>query len=226
NLPVTFVLDRAGVTGPDGSSHHGMFDLSYLRLVPNLVVSTPRDAAQLGRLVATAVRHHGPFAIRYPRGSAGERVIDLRPLPSLSWEMVKDGGADVLICAAGKMVQVALNACALLESSGISASVVDAQFLKPVDRRLPDWARAHRALVTVEDNTVKGGLGAAVMEALMAASVVCPVKQVALPDLFLPHGSQAELLAEFGLTAQGVAAAAVAALEATEGGSARAQEAG
>ncbi len=226
NLPVTFVLDRAGVTGPDGSSHHGMFDLSYLRLVPNLVVSTPRDAAQLGQLVATAVRHHGPFAIRYPRGSAGERVVDLRPLPSLSWEMVKDGGADVLICAAGKMVHVALNACALLESSGLSASVADARFLKPVDRRLPDWARAHRALVTVEDNTVKGGLGAAVMESLMAASVVCPVKQVALPDQFLPHGSQAELLAEFGLTAQGVAAAAVSALEATEGGTARAQEAG
>ena len=225
-LPVTFILDRAGVTGPDGSSHHGMFDLSYLRMVPNLVVSTPMDSGELGRLVATAVRHQGPFAVRYPRGSAGERVVDLRPLPSLSWEMVREGGRDVLICAAGKMVQVALNAATLLEPAGISASVVNARFLKPVDRRLADWTRAHRAVVTAEDNTVRGGLGAAVMEALQAASVVCPVKQVALPDQFLPHGSQAEILAEFGLTAEGVAAAAVAALEAGEGGTATAQAAG
>lgn len=226
NLPVTFVLDRAGVTGPDGSSHHGMFDLTYLRMVPNLVVSTPRGAAELGRLVATAVHHQGPFAIRYPRGGADEHVVDLRPLASLSWEMAREGGRDVLLCAAGKMVQVALNAAGLLEPTGISASVVNARFLKPVDRRLPDWARQHRAVVTVEDNTRNGGLGAAVMEALQAASVVCPVKQVALPDQFLPHGAQAEILAEFGLTAEGVAAAAVSALEAQDSGSAAAQAAG
>ncbi len=226
NLPVTFVLDRAGVTGPDGSSHHGMFDLSYLRMVPNLVVSTPRDAAELGRLTATAVRHPGPFAIRYPRGAAGELVVDIRPLPSLSWEVAKEGGKDVLICAAGKMVGIGLNACSLLEAAGITATVVNARFLKPVDRRLPDWARAHRAVVTLEDNTVRGGLGAAVMESLMAAGVVCPVRQVALPDRFLPHGSQAELLSEFGLTPEGVAEAAIAALETSEGGTAAAQAAG
>ena len=151
NLPVTFILDRSGVTGPDGSSHHGMFDLSYLRMVPNMVVATPRDAAELGRLVATAVSHPGPFAIRYPRGPVPERVVDIRPLPSLSWEMVQDGGRDVLICASGKMVAVAENAATLLAASGVSASVVNARFIKPTDRRLAEWARRHRAVVTAED---------------------------------------------------------------------------
>jgi 1-deoxy-D-xylulose-5-phosphate synthase len=213
NLPVTFILDRAGVTGPDGSSHHGMFDLSYLRMVPNMVVSTPRDAAELGRLVATAAAHDGPFAIRYPRGPVAEKVIDVRPLPSLTWEMIQDGGSDVLICASGKMVAVAENAVGLLAAGGLSASVVNARFIKPTDCRLGTWARAHRAVVTVEDNTRRGGLGASVLEFLAEQGVVRPLRQVALPDHFLPHGAQGELLAEYGLTAEGVAEAAVLALE-------------
>ncbi|MGA9775244.1 MAG: 1-deoxy-D-xylulose-5-phosphate synthase [Candidatus Dormiibacterota bacterium] len=218
HLPVTLILDRAGVTGPDGSSHHGMFDLSYLRLVPNLVVSSPKDSGELGRLLATALRHDGPFSIRYPRGAAGEHQLDLRPLPRLNWEVVHEGGADVLICATGKMVAVAANSLPLLQTAGISATVVNARFLKPVDPRLASWATAHRAVVTVEDNTVRGGLGSAVLEALAEAGVLRPLRQVGLPDRFLPHGAQAELLAEFGLTAEGVAEAAVAALE--EGGTA------
>ncbi len=213
NLPVTFVLDRSGVTGPDGSSHHGMFDLSYLRLVPNMVVSTPRDGAELGRLVATGVRHQGPFAVRYPRGPVAERVADVRPLPHLDWEPVREGGGDVLICAAGKMVAVAENAAELLSDSGFGASVVNARFIKPTDPRLAAWARAHRALVTVEDNSVRGGLGASVLEFLAEHSISVPLRQVALPDRFLGHGAQAELLAEYGLTAEGVAEAALAALE-------------
>ncbi|HVC23385.1 MAG TPA: 1-deoxy-D-xylulose-5-phosphate synthase [Candidatus Dormibacteraeota bacterium] len=213
NLAVTFILDRAGVTGPDGSSHHGMFDLSYLRMVPNLVVATPKDAQELGRLVATAAAHQGPFAIRYPRGPVAERVIDIRPLPRLTWEMIQDGGRDVLICAAGKMVAVAENAAGLLAADGISASVVNARFIKPTDRRLADWASAHRAVVAVEDNTRRGGLGASILEFLAERGVVRPVRQVALPDQFLPHGTQAELLAEYGLTAEGVAEAAAMALE-------------
>jgi 1-deoxy-D-xylulose-5-phosphate synthase len=213
NLPVTFVLDRAGVTGPDGSTHHGMFDLSYLRMVPNMVVATPRDAAELGRLVATGVAHPGPFAIRYPRGPVAERVIDLRPLPNFNWEMVREGGTDVLICASGKMVAVAENASGLLAATGISASVVNARFVKPTDRRLAGWAREHRALVTVEDNTVRGGLGASVLEFLADQAVVRPLRLVGLPDHFLPHGAQGELLAEYGLTAEGVAEAALSALE-------------
>jgi len=213
NLPVTFILDRAGVTGPDGSSHHGMFDLSYLRMVPNMVVATPKDAEELGRLVATATVHQGPFAIRYPRGPVVERVIDIRPLPSLAWEMIREGGSDVLICAAGKMVAVAANAAGLLAASGLSASVVNARFIKPTDRRLSTWARAHRAVVTVEDNTGRGGLGASVLEFLAEQGVVRPLRQVALPDHFLPHGAQGELLAEYGLTAEGVAEAALQALD-------------
>ncbi len=218
HLPVTLILDRAGVTGPDGSSHHGMFDLSYLRLVPNLVVSSPKDSGELGRLLATALRHDGPFSIRYPRGAAGEHQLDIRPLPRLNWEVVHEGGADVLICATGKMVAVAANSIPLLRTAGISATVVNARFLKPVDPRLASWATAHRAVVTVEDNTVRGGLGSAVLEELAAAGVLRPLRQVGLPDRFLPPGAPAELLAEYGLTAEGVAEAAVAALE--EGGTA------
>ncbi|MGH7640772.1 MAG: 1-deoxy-D-xylulose-5-phosphate synthase [Candidatus Dormibacteria bacterium] len=213
NLPVTFVLDRSGVTGPDGSSHHGMFDMSYLRLVPNMVVSTPKDAAELGRLLATAVDHQGPFSIRYPRGAVAENVVDVAPLSSLSWDLLREGGREVLLCASGKMVQVALNAANLLQSDGISSSVVNARFIKPTDHRLEEWARAHRALVTVEDNTRRGGLGASVMEFLSERGLVRPLRQVALPDRFLPHGAQNELLAEYGLTAEGVAEAAIQALE-------------
>ena len=213
NLPVTFILDRAGVTGPDGSSHHGMFDLSYLRMVPNMVVATPKDAQELGRLVATATAHDGPFAIRYPRSPVAERVIDIQPLPSLSWEMIQEGGSDVLICASGKMVAVAENAASLLAANGLSASVVNARFIKPTDRRLATWARAHKAVVTVEDNTRRGGLGGSVLEFLAEQGVVRPLRQVALPDHFLPHGAQGELLAEYGLTAEGVAEAAVRALD-------------
>jgi 1-deoxy-D-xylulose-5-phosphate synthase len=190
-----------------------MFDLSYLRMVPNMVVATPKDAAELGRLVATAVSHPGPFSIRYPRGPVPERVIDIRPLPSLGWEMVREGGRDVLICAAGKMVAVAESAADLLAAGGVSASVVNARFIKPTDRRLADWAQSHRALVTVEDNTVRGGMGASVLEFLAEQGVVRPVRQVALPDQFLPHGTQTELLAEYGLTAEGVAEAATVVLE-------------
>ena len=217
-LPVTLVLDRSGVTGPDGSSHHGMFDLSYLRLVPNLVVASPRDATELGRLLATALRHDGPFSIRYPRGAAGQHELDIRPLPSLNWEVVREGGEDVLICATGKMVAVAENSLTLLEAQGVRATLVNARFVKPLDPRLPSWARAHRAVVTVEDNSVRGGLGAAVLEQLAAAAVVRPLRQVGLPDQFLPHGSQLELLSEYGLTAEGVAGAALLALEEGETG--------
>ncbi len=212
NLPVTFILDRSGVTGPDGSSHHGMFDLSYLRMVPNMVVSTPKDAEELGRLVATATAHPGPFAIRYPRSPVSEKVIDIRPLPSLTWEMIHEGGSDVLICASGKMVAVAENAATLLAANGLSASVVNSRFIKPTDRRLATWASSHRAVVTVEDNTRRGGLGASVLESLAEQGVVRPLRQVALPDHFLPHGAQGELLAEYGLTAEGVAEAAILAL--------------
>ncbi|MGA7173294.1 MAG: transketolase C-terminal domain-containing protein, partial [Candidatus Dormiibacterota bacterium] len=192
---------------------HGMFDLSYLRMVPNMVVSTPKDAEELGRLVATATAHQGPFAIRYPRGPVAEKVIDIRPLPSLTWEMVQDGGSDVLICASGKMVAVAENAAGLLAANGLTASVVNARFIKPTDRRLSTWALAHRAVVTVEDNTRRGGLGASVLEFLAEQGVVRPLRQVALPDHFLPHGAQGELLAEYGLTAEGVAEAAVLAMD-------------
>ncbi len=215
NLPVTLVLDRAGVTGDDGSSHHGMFDLTYLRAIPNLVLATPRDAAELGRLLATATAHPGPFALRYPKGPVAESVVDLRPLPIGRWEVVREDGTDVLLCAAGKMVAVADNAAELLARDGVRATVVNARFIKPLDPDLPAMARRHRALVTVEDNTVRGGLGAAVSEALAEAGVLRPVRHVALPDRFLPHGSQAEVLADAGLTAEGVRDAARAALDAS-----------
>ncbi|HVA21019.1 MAG TPA: 1-deoxy-D-xylulose-5-phosphate synthase [Candidatus Micrarchaeia archaeon] len=212
DLPVTFVLDRAGVGGEDGSSAHGAFDLSYLRCVPNLVLATPRDATELGRLLATGLRHRGPFALRYPKGRAGGFAVDLEPVAIGSWEVVRAGGSDVCIAAAGKMVAVAEGAATQLGEAGVRATVLNARFVKPLDQRLPDWAGQHRAMVTVEDGTGCGGLGAAVSEALAAAGVVVPVRHVAIPDRFLPHASQAQVLAEAGLTVAAVVAAARAAV--------------
>ncbi|HUY96489.1 MAG TPA: 1-deoxy-D-xylulose-5-phosphate synthase [Verrucomicrobiae bacterium] len=224
NLPVTFVLDRAGVGGEDGSSAHGAFDLSYLRCLPNLVVATPRDAVELGRLLATGLRHPGPFALRYPKGRAAEMAVDLEPVAIGSWEVIRPGGRDVLFAAAGKMVAVAEAAATQLAESGVRATVLNARFVKPLDERLGDWAGAHRAVVSVEDGTVCGGLGSAVSEALAAAGVVVPVRHCGLPDRFLPHGTQSQLLVEAGLTAAKVVAAARSALASADRLDARARE--
>src|SRR5690349_9653353 len=204
-LPVTFVIDRAGVTGPDGASHHGIFDLSYLRLIPNLKIAAPKDATELCALLETALATDGPVAIRFPSSaipSAPELPVE--PLPVGRWEELRKGG-DAVIFAVGRMVEVAVEAAERLEVQGVACAVVNARWIKPVDPRLVDWARSHPAVITVEDNVGTGGFGGAVLEALAPHGLAGRVRTLALPDAFLPQGKAADILREHGLDAAGIA---------------------
>lgn len=208
-LPVLFVLDRSGITGDDGPSHHGMLDLAYLRCIPGMTISAPSSPDELRRLLATGLAYDGPFSIRYPRGAApSEGTAPLEPLAIGRMHVVRTG-EDVAILAVGKMVSVAMQAAERLSARGVSASVVDARFVKPLDPDIADLAQRHRAVVTVEDGNATGGFGTAVAELLTAEGVTVPVRRLGLPDRFIEHGAQATLLQQFGLDADSVAAAAL-----------------
>ncbi|MGA8016346.1 MAG: 1-deoxy-D-xylulose-5-phosphate synthase [Candidatus Dormiibacterota bacterium] len=207
-LPVTFVIDRAGITGDDGPSHHGLLDLAYLRCIPGMVIAAPSSPDEMRRMLATALAHEGPFAMRYPRGAAPSTAsAPLEPLSSLE-AVVRREGRDVAILAVGKMVAAALEAARRLEADAISASVVDARFVKPLDPRLGEIAARHRGVLTVEDGTRVGGFGSAVAELLAETGVAVPLRRLGVPDRFVEHGAQALLLTELGLDAEGIASSA------------------
>ena len=198
-LPVTFLIDRAGVTGPDGPSHHGVFDLTFLRMIPNLVVGAPSDAAELCGMLEAALAHDGPVALRYPKASASSLpIIPAEPIPIGVWEELSFG-EDVLFLANGRMVEYAQKAAATLSQSGLSCGVVNARWVKPLDERLPAWAAAYRHIVCVEDNVISGGFGAAVMEALAGTGLAGKVHLLGIPDHFLPAGSADEVIRSVGL---------------------------
>ncbi|MGH8911081.1 MAG: 1-deoxy-D-xylulose-5-phosphate synthase, partial [Acidimicrobiia bacterium] len=199
DLPVTFLLDRSGVTGPDGPSHHGVFDLTYLRMIPNLVVGAPADAHELCAMIETAATHPGPMAIRYPKGAAASLpALPVEPLTVGEWE-VRTEGADVLFLATGRMVETAEKVAATLGQQGIEATVVNARWVKPLDPRLSEWVDSHRLTVTVEDNVRAGGFGAAVLEALTGTGLAGRVTCLGLPDVFLPFGSADAVTESAGL---------------------------
>ncbi|MDQ6883649.1 MAG: 1-deoxy-D-xylulose-5-phosphate synthase [Candidatus Dormibacteraeota bacterium] len=204
-LPVIFVLDRAGITGEDGASTHGVFDLTFLRAMPGLTLAAASDAQELRDLLHTAVTlpDAGPFAIRFPKGAVIEGVAQApRVLPVGEWEIVRQGGGALLL-ATGKMVSVAIEAAAILESDGAAITVVNARYIKPLDPRLETWARRHPTIVTLEDNVVTGGFGSAVSEVLAPLGI--PVTALGVPDTFIQQGTQAELFSQLGLDAAGVA---------------------
>ena len=208
DLPVVFVLDRAGITGADGPTHHGTLDLAYLRTVPGMTVAAPSSTDDLRHMLTAAIELGAPFAIRYPRGSAPRAAVGtVRPI-EVGRGVVLREGSDVLLVAAGKMVGIALAAAERLAAQGVSATVFDARFVKPLDPAIADLAARHRGVVTVEDGTATGGLGSAVCEQLEDAGVIVPVRRMGLPDRFIEHGDPVTLLAGFGLDAGGVAAAA------------------
>jgi 1-deoxy-D-xylulose-5-phosphate synthase len=207
-LPVTFILDRAGITGDDGASHHGMLDLAYLRLIPGMTVSAPSSPDELRRLFATALAHDAPFTIRYPRGTAPNAgSAPLRPLEIGRMSVVREG-TDLALLAVGKMVGVAQAAAETLQEDGVSCTVVDARFVKPLDPAIAELAARHRAALTIEDGTAIGGFGDAVLEALAEAGVSVPLRRLGLPDHFIEHGAQTLLLHRFGLDPEGVVEAA------------------
>jgi 1-deoxy-D-xylulose-5-phosphate synthase len=212
-LPVVFIIDRAGVTGPDGSSHHGAFDLSFLRLIPNLKVAAPADATELCALLETALASDGPIAIRYPKGPVPSTPdLPVEPLPIGRWEELRKG-SDAVIFAVGRMVEVAKEAAERLQIQNISCAVVNARWIKPVDPRIVDWARSHPVVVTVEDNIGTGGFGGAVLEALAPHGLAGRVRLLALPDEFLPQGRASDILKEHGLDAAGVAGSVYEAIQ-------------
>ncbi len=204
-LPVTFVLDRAGVTGPDGASHHGMWDGSLLQIVPGIRVAVPRDGNRLTELLREAVAvSDGPTALRFPRGSAPG---DLPAIGKLGGMDVLAGPADgtnhdVLLLAAGPMTALAVEVAERLTGQGIGVTVVDPRWVKPLDEALAGAAARHRLVVTVEDNGMAGGFGDAVARHLRDADVATPVRTFGLPQRFLAHGERGEVLAGAGLTSQ------------------------
>ncbi len=216
NLHVVFAIDRGGIVGEDGPTHQGQFDLTYLRAVPNMVVMAPKDENELQHMLYTAIKHNGPIAVRYPRGS-GEGVSldwELKEIPIGKAELLREG-EDLLILAIGNMVYPSLEAAERLAEQGLSVAVVNARFAKPVDEELiVSLAKKIGRVLTVEENTLLGGFGSAVLETLAEHGVQVPVKRIGLPDLFIEHGAPALLREKYGLTPEGIYQKALALLRA------------
>ncbi len=210
NLPVVFALDRAGFAGDDGRTHHGLYDLSYLRCIPNMTIMAPRDEDELRHMLATAIAHtSGPIAVRYPRGAGvGVSIADpLRKLPVGRAETIRSG-SDIAILAVGAMVLAAERAADELALAGVNATVVNARFVKPLDSNLIlDLARTHHGIVTVEENATMGGFGSGVLELLASHGLQTPVTVRGVPDRIFEHASQHRLRELAGLDVAGIVAA-------------------
>ena len=202
---VTVVLDRAGVTGEDGPSHNGMWDLSLLGAVPTLRVAAPRDGARLRELLREAVAvDDAPTAMRFPKGALPENISALEGVGTAD-VIVRDGGSDVLVVGVGAMVRTCVDVCEKVRAEGYGVTLVDPRWVKPVDEALVDLAAQHTLVVTVEDNLRNGGFGASLLQRLAEAHVRTPVRVHAIPQRFLDHDTRDAILAEVGLTADVIA---------------------
>ena len=209
NLPVIFAMDRGGLVGEDGPTHHGTFDYSYLRHIPNITVMAPRDEAALRDSLVTALSLEGPCAFRYPRGSGvGLPVNEPSVWETGTGELLREG-ADIAIVAVGVGVHPALKAAKDLSENGIEAAVIDARFIKPLDTDLIfAWGRECGVVLTIEENVLMGGFGSAVLEAAADSDENFTIKRLGLPDNFIEQGSQAQLRADLGIDADGIRDAA------------------
>jgi 1-deoxy-D-xylulose-5-phosphate synthase len=201
NLPVVFAIDRAGLVGADGPTHAGSFDLSFLRCIPNMVVMTPSDEQECRQMLTTAFNFDGPSAVRYPRGGGPGATIenDLTTLPIGKGEFRRQG-KKIAILAFGSMLAPALDA-----AEKLNATVANMRFVKPLDIALvQSLANSHDLIVTIEENAIMGGAGAAVMEAMQALNIATPTLCLGLPDTFIEHGVHETMLAECGLDAKGI----------------------
>jgi 1-deoxy-D-xylulose-5-phosphate synthase len=209
NLDVTFAMDRAGLVGADGATHQGLYDVAYLRTLPNIVVMAPKDENELRHMLKSAVEYPGPAAVRYPRGEGFGVPFEpeLKAIPIGEAELLRDGD-ELAVIAYGTLVHPALDAAAELAAEGLSVAVLNARFAKPLDTaRILALAKKVRGLVTVEEHCGQGGFGGAVLEALAAARVTLPVRCLALPAGPIDHGDPAKQLASAGLDAAGIAGA-------------------
>jgi 1-deoxy-D-xylulose-5-phosphate synthase len=201
-LPVLFCMDRAGLSGDDGPTHHGLFDIAYLRGVPDLILMAPKDEDELADMMATALQLPGPSAIRYPRGvgTGVARKAEPQLIPVGKAEVLRDG-SDVAILGLGPMTTLAVELAARLERDGFSAAVINPRFIKPLDREmLAEYAGRVAAFVTFEDHVKMGGFGSAVIEALGELGSAIPVVRIGWPDHFIEHGKVDDLRAKYGLT--------------------------
>jgi len=207
-LPVTFILDRAGLVGEDGATHHGIFDLTYLRPLPGMVIMAPKDENELQHMVKTALDYEGPAAVRIPRGAAEGVLLDetIQAIPLGQGEVLREGD-DLTVVALGAMVAPALRAAEAVRAEGIDVAVVNARFVKPIDDELIlHYARRTGALLTVEDHVAHGGFGSAVLEVLADHGMTgVTVLRHALPDAIIEHGAQKLLRRDFGLDEAGIA---------------------
>jgi 1-deoxy-D-xylulose-5-phosphate synthase len=221
-LNVVFAMDRAGLVGDDGPTHHGVFDIAYLRCLPNIVLMAPRDEAMLARMLRTALTYDGgPVGLRYPRGEGVGVPIPraLSPIAIGTGELLREGDGKVAIVGYGTGVQKAIEAADLLAEGGIDVTVADARFAKPIDARLmAQLAAEHELLVTVEEGVLAGGFGSAVWETVSDGGVHVPrVLRVGLPDRYVTHGKPALLHTEVGFTGKAIAARIEAAIGASSG---------
>ncbi len=206
-LPVVFAIDRSGVVGQDGPTHHGSFDISYLRHIPNMIVTSPKDENELRHFLYSAALYGKTMSIRYPRGETLGVPPDgeFREIPLGTWEALRDG-SDVCLIGCGPVVYACLDAASELEKEeGIRCAVVNGRFVKPMDREmLVDFAGRTERLLTFEENTIVGGFGSGVMEVLSEEGIVKPIRRVGLPDRFLSHSPQSLLRQETGLDKEGI----------------------
>ncbi len=209
NLPVFFCLDRAGIVGADGPTHQGLYDIAYLRCIPNMVLMAPKDEAELQRMIVTGVNYtDGPIALRYPRGSGhGVPLMEegWEPLPIGKAEILRQGD-DLLLLGYGTMVYPAMQAAEILGEHGIEATVINARFAKPLDTELIiPLARQVRRVVTLEEGCLMGGFGSAVAESLLDAGVAVPITRIGVPDLLVDHAKPDESMTTLGLTGPQIA---------------------
>jgi 1-deoxy-D-xylulose-5-phosphate synthase len=208
NLDVTFCMDRAGLVGDDGPTHHGAFDIAYLRCLPNIVLMAPRDEAMLVHMLHTAIHHDGPAAVRYPRGEAVGVPLPAAPeaIEIGTGEILRDGERVALV-GYGSGVQKALEAADVLAAGGLEVTVADARFVKPLDAALlAQLAAEHDLLVTVEEGVLHGGFGSAVWETLNDAGLSVPrILRIGLPDRYVTHGASPLLHEEVGYTGKRIA---------------------
>ena len=211
NAGVTFVLDRAGVTGPDGASHHGMWDLALLQIVPGIEIAAPRDAVTLKEELGEAVAiNDRPTVLRFPKGAAPQNIPSLRRMPDGVDVLSEAPSKDVLLVSVGAMAPVALKVAELLSAQGIGATVIDPRWVVPVRESVLELASKHRLVVTLEDGVRVGGIGTRIRQDLRAAQIDTALNELGLPDEFLEHASRSEIMERVGLTAQSIAQEIVA----------------
>ena len=204
NAPVVFALDRAGLVGDDGATHHGVFDMAYLRNIPNMVIMAPKDEDELGQMLESALSYNHPATIRFPRGSGlGVNLKEQYDILEIGKSEVLAEGKDIVLFAIGTMVHEAEKAAQLLEQKGITATVVNARFVKPLDESLIiRLARENRLFVTLEEGVLAGGFGSGVLEVLQKANCKIDTLCIGIQDEFVPHGATEILKEKCGLTAE------------------------